>query len=196
VVAVDGAEAHTGSHSLKVTGKGGYCNHVFAASSGPVAAAGPVLNVRFWLKLASALGPEHVTLLAMKDPNDGGKDLRMGGQAEILMFNRESDDATLPALSPAGIALSVRPAPSSWHCVEIQVDGAAGLLRTWVDEVEVTALQIDGTSTPDVDEQWLRRGTWRPSPSDLRLGWESYGSASMTLWFDDVAVGPTRIGCR
>ncbi|WP_369008351.1 hypothetical protein, partial [Streptomyces sp. NTH33] len=29
----------------------------------------------------------------------------------------------------------------------------------------------------------------------LRLGWESYGTGEDTLWFDDVAVGSTPIGC-
>ncbi|WP_320064184.1 hypothetical protein [Micromonospora sp. RTGN7] len=48
--------------------------------------------------------------------------------------------------------------------------------------------------THDVDGQWLNR-TWRPQLTDLRLGWESYGEGSDTLWFDDVAVGPGRIGC-
>jgi hypothetical protein len=31
--------------------------------------------------------------------------------------------------------------------------------------------------------------------TDLRLGWESYGADADTLWFDDVAVGATRIDC-
>ncbi|MEU0152180.1 hypothetical protein [Micromonospora fulviviridis] len=31
------------------------------------------------------------------------------------------------------------------------------------------------------------RRTWRPRLTDLKLGWESYGGAADTLWFDDVA---------
>ncbi|WP_371688636.1 hypothetical protein [Micromonospora sp. KC207] len=45
-----------------------------------------------------------------------------------------------------------------------------------------------------MDGQWLKR-TWRPQLTDLRLGWESYGEGADTLWFDDVAVGASRIGC-
>ncbi|WP_420704772.1 hypothetical protein [Kutzneria chonburiensis] len=30
---------------------------------------------------------------------------------------------------------------------------------------------------------------------DLRFGWESYAGGDDTLWFDDVAVATTRIGC-
>lgn len=53
----------------------------------------------------------------------------------------------------------------------------------------------DSTPTPDVDSQWLRRGTWRPTPTDFRLGWESYGNGHDTLWFDEIALCPSRVGC-
>ncbi|MCP3786536.1 hypothetical protein NLX85_24520 [Micromonospora sp. A3M-1-15] len=43
-------------------------------------------------------------------------------------------------------------------------------------------------------KQWYGR-TWRPQLTDLKIGWESYGGAADTLWFDDVALGATRIGC-
>jgi len=66
-----------------------------------------------------------------------------------------------PALSPAGIALSVKPSAQAWRCVELLVDGPYGLLRTWFDEAAVPALQVDATPTADVDDQWLRRGAWR-----------------------------------
>ena len=53
---------------------------------------------------------------------------------------------------------------------------------------------MDGVPTPDIDQQWLARA-WHPSVTDLRLGWESYAGDADTLWFDDVAVGSSRIGC-
>ena len=43
--------------------------------------------------------------------------------------------------------------------------------------------------------QWSARANWRPRLTDLRLGWESYGEGADTLWFDDVALAPTRVGC-
>ena len=46
----------------------------------------------------------------------------------------------------------------------------------------------------DVDGQWLNR-TWRPRLTDLKLGWESYGEGADTIWYDDVALGSSRIGC-
>ncbi len=197
-LAVDAEVAYRGSRSLRVDGAGGYCDHSFIANEGAMAAiAGETSEVdgRFYMRLSDPLGGGHVTFLTMRDEADGGKDLRMGGQSEILMWNRESDDATLPALSPAGIEMSVRPPAGSWSCVEFMVDGSMGALRTWVDGVEVIGLEVDAEPTMDVDQQWHQKGEWKPSLSDFKLGWESYAGQSMTLWFDEVALSGERIGC-
>jgi hypothetical protein len=55
----------------------------------------------------------------MPDSAQGAKKhLRIGGQSKILMYNRETDDATLPDLSPQGIAAS-KPLPTNaWTCFE------------------------------------------------------------------------------
>jgi hypothetical protein len=194
-LAIDDIVAHGGGRSLKVSGKGGYCNHVFAANSAAIATLQQETWGRYYVRFGQALGNDHVTFLAMKDAADHGKDLRQGGQSQILMWNRESDDATLPELSPAGIALSVMPTPNDWHCVEFLVNGPAGKMQTWFDGAEVIALREDQSPTPDVDTQWLRAPNWHPVLADFRIGWESYGGTDMTLWFDDVALDSTRIGC-
>jgi hypothetical protein len=121
------------------------------------------------------------------------RDLRMGGQSEILMWNREIDDATLPELSPNGIALSVAPEAESWTCIEFEVD-SAGTLKTWVDGSLVEGLVIDEEATTDVDSQWFR-SPWTPQLTDARFGWESYGSVSAALLFDDIALSAEPIGC-
>jgi hypothetical protein len=84
-------------------------------------------------------------------------------------------------------------AVGAWTCVEFGISGSE--LRTWVNGSEVVGLHADSTPTPDVDSQWLRRGTWRPALTNFRFGWESYGIGDDTLWFDDVALAPSRIGC-
>jgi hypothetical protein len=190
-VAVDSTVAHSGTRSVKVTGQGGYCNHAFL---GTALAAGAVRYGRFWVRHTTPLPTGHVTFLALRDSADGGRDLRAGGQNRALQWNRESDDATLPAQSPAGVALSVPLPTGTWSCFEFGIDGPAGQLRTWLDGTEVPGLVADGVPTPDVDQQWLAR-TWHPSLTDLRLGWESYAADADTFWFDDVAFGPARIGC-
>lgn len=188
---VDSSKAHSGSKSIRVDGKTGYCNHAFVGTT--LSGGGP-LYVRFWINHTTALPTGHVAFAAMKDANDGGKDLRMGGQNQALQWNRESDDATLPAQSPVGVSMS-KPLPTNtWSCIEYGIDG--GHLTTWLNGSEVAGLIADGTPTSDVDNQWVQsRPGWSPSLQDLRLGWESYAQGDDTLWFDDIAVSSSKIGC-
>lgn len=67
-------------------------------------------------------------------------------------------------------------------------------MRTWVDDREVAGLHVDGVTTHNVDGQWLARGI-PPRPTGPRLGWESHSTGDDTLWFDDVALGSSPIGC-
>ncbi|HCA86386.1 MAG TPA: hydrolase [Streptomyces sp.] len=193
--AVDSAVARTGSKSLRIDGKAGYCNHIFAGTPLTGLPAGSALHVRFWVRHTTALPAAHVTFAAMHDPNDGGRDLRMGGQNGALQWNRESDDATLPEQSPVGVSKSLPLPVGEWTCVEFRLDGPAGQLETKVNGSVVEGLVVDGTPTPDVDRQWLNKSGWRPAPTNLRFGWESYGSGDDTLWYDDIAVGSAPIGC-
>ncbi|GAB3659345.1 cellulose binding domain-containing protein [Glycomyces tarimensis] len=186
---VDDTFAHGGSTSIRIDGGGNYCNHIFIGRELPADAEW----FRLYVDHTTAQPQNHTTMVAMGDANDGDRDLRLGGQNGALQWNRESDDATLPAQSPAGVALS-RPLPvDSWTCVEFHVAG--GELRTWIDGDLVEGLVVDGVPDHDIDEQWLSRSDWHPSLTDLRLGWESYGSETDTLWYDDVAFGTERIGC-
>jgi endoglucanase len=78
--------------------------------------------------------------------------------------------------------------------VEFAVDGSKGTADTWLNGQQIAGLHADGTKTTNVDGQWYSK-TWRPKVSDLRLGWESYAGGADTLWFDDVVVSSSRIGC-
>ncbi|PJE98004.1 hydrolase [Streptomyces carminius] len=191
---VDSSVAHSGGKSLRINGGGGYCNHIFVGTPLDDVDTSGTFWARFQVRHTTPLPAAHVTFAAMHDAGEN-KDLRMGGQNSALQWNRESDDATLPEQSPNGVAMS-RPLPvNTWTCVEFRIDGSTGHLETWVDGEAVPGLAVDGTPTHDIDGQWLRKPGWRPSLTDLRVGWESYGGDTDTLWFDDVAVGSSRIGC-
>ncbi|MFF5287959.1 cellulose-binding domain-containing protein [Paractinoplanes globisporus] len=192
--AIDKSVAHSGTTSLRVNGAEGYCNHVFVRSTQILGTTTNVWYVRYWVRHTTALPAAHVAAVAMTDANDGGKDLRFGGQNGALQFNRASDDATLPEQSPAGVALSAPLPVNTWNCVEFKVDGTNGTIQTWLNGTSVPGLLEDGVATHDIDSQWLNR-TWRPKLTDLKLGWESYGSGADTLWYDDVVVSAMRNGC-
>jgi len=196
-VALDTTTGHSGSQAVRVQGAGGYCNHVFLRASG-LGALGATLPspifVRVFVKVSMPLGAGHTTFMAMHDMRED-KDLRLGGQNEVLVWNRESDDATLPELSPTGVALSKALSGNTWQCLEWMIDSDKRELRTWLDGQAIAGLTLDAEPTADVDRQWQRKTDWQPQLVDLRLGWESYREQANTLWFDDLAVGKARVGC-
>jgi len=193
-VSVDTSVAYSGTRSLRVDGRAGYCNHVFVASTRDLSSVGPVVYVRMRVRHTTALPLSHVAFVSMPDASQAGRALRVGGQNGALQWNRESDDATLPEQSPAGVALSTPLPTGRWLCLRYQIDTTAQSMRTWVDDREVAGLRVDGVPTQDIDGQWLARST-PPRPTGLRLGWESYSTGDDTLWFDDVALGSSPIGC-
>lgn len=194
---VDRTVAHSGTTSIRINGFNGYCNHVFfGIQSSTFASAGSDFYVRFFVRHTTALPVTHVTFAAMRDANDGGNDLRMGGQNGALQWNRQSDDATLPEQSPAGVALSTPLPTNQWECVQFEVNQPQGNMRTWLNGSEVAGLHLDNVPTLNIDSQWLQnRPNWRPSITDLRFGWESYSGGDDTLWFDDIAVGSHLLSC-
>ncbi|HWZ88942.1 MAG TPA: hypothetical protein VNW92_08830, partial [Polyangiaceae bacterium] len=148
---------------------------------------------RYYVRFETALPAGHTAFMIFPDLMSGHA-LRMGGQNSALQWNRQSDDATLPAQSPAGIALSKVPPVGAWMCLEFMIDQAQGLISTWVDGDQVAGLVADATPTPDVDSAW---GTaYKPSLTGFNVGWQNYGAGPMNLWFDDVALSATRIGCN
>jgi hypothetical protein len=192
--AVDTAIAHSGTKSLRVNGQAGYCNHAFVASTTDLSSVGPVLYVRMWVRHTTALPAAHVAFVSMPDSSQGGRALRIGGQNGALQWNRESDDATLPAQSPVGVSLS-SPLPTlTWQCLRFAVDTSAPKADTWLGDKQIPGLHLDGVPTQDIDQQWLSRTT-PPRPTALRLGWESYGTGDDTLWFDDVAASSSPLAC-
>jgi hypothetical protein len=70
-----------------------------------------------------------------------------------------------------------------WFCLEYELDSAAGNVRAYLNDVEITALRHDG---------------WPPSNIDtLMFGVDRFGSFPVAedIWFDDLVVDAARIGC-
>jgi hypothetical protein len=70
------------------------------------------------------------------------ENLRIGGQSEILMYNRQEDDATLPDLSPAGIATSTALPAGGWECFEYYL-GTDGSIETWLNNNTIVGFTIN-----------------------------------------------------
>ena len=144
--------------------------------------------------MSKPFGDSHVTWITMLDPAEGtNKHLRVSGQMGIIEYNRESDDATLPELSPQGIASSATLPTGDWQCFEYHV-GADGTLETWLNGNAIAGLSYGPKITNPNAAAW-GRSSIIPKPTAVYFGWESYGSDTNTLWYDDVAIATSRIGC-
>lgn len=66
-----------------------------------------MLTIKFFdphRKALKALTQNHISFIIMPDSAQGSnKHLRIGGQDQVITYNRESDDAVLPDLSSQGI---------------------------------------------------------------------------------------------
>ncbi|MCJ1310524.1 hypothetical protein MMC25_004188 [Agyrium rufum] len=192
VVALDSTVAHSGKNSIKVTGAGGYCGHIFFGTK--AVPAGDVY-VRVWLQAQKALTSNHVSFLTMPDSSQGANEnLRFGGQNGIMMYNRQSDDATLPDLSPQGVASSEALPTGAWECLEYHL-GSDGTIETWLNSAVIPGLTIkSGVANPN-DNGFAGKGTYIPKITGVYFGWESYGGDVNTFWYDDIAIASTRVGC-
>ena len=120
------------------------------------------------------------------------KHLRVSGQMEIIEYNRESDDATLPDLSPNGVASSVGLPTDTWECFEYHL-GSDGTIETWLNGKEVPGLTVGPGITNSNANGW--GSSYKPKIQGVYFGWESYSGTTDTFWYDDVAIASTRIGC-
>jgi hypothetical protein len=191
-VSVDGAEHHAGSRSLRVVG-GDSCGF-YAVNATALARVGLQVYVRFWARFSAGPTHNHNGFLSMATA--GGDHLRLGFQDDVVAWNAQQSDATLPDMDPQGTSMSISPAAQTWGCIEFHVDESTGHVELWENGSSdpVAGLSWNGSSVQGISDQWARGA---PSPlvlSTLAIGWLGLNDQE-TVWFDDVALGGARIGC-
>jgi hypothetical protein len=79
-------------------------------------------------------------------------------------------------------AIGVGLTAGRWTCVELLLDHGKPEIDVWVDDVEVPGLHSTA---------------WKIDAYDyLRLGFEKYAGPASEIWYDDIAIGTLKIGCR
>ena len=108
----------------------------------------------------------------MPDAAEGvNQHLRFGGMSEIMMWNRQDNDATLPDLSPQGIATSANLPAGSWQCLEYHL-GTDGTIETWINGAAVPGLNV-GPGISNANANGWTRSKFVPKISGVYFGWES-----------------------
>jgi hypothetical protein len=195
---IDTIGAHGSAHSLKVVGT----DRVYLRNSSVIPTLGPVVHARFYVRFMSALTGGHGAMV-VTHPSDVGlytpaPELRFGSQDTVFHWNTDSDQANIPDVSPNGRAASFAPVANTWYCIELTIN-TNGHLNVSIDGNDISGLAEDGVATPDIDQAWITGGaslTRYATLFDFNVGWQSFGAGPMTLWFDDVALSASPIGCQ
>jgi hypothetical protein len=195
---VDSMGAHGSAHSLKVVSS----DRLYLRNTSVIGTLGSVVHVRFYVRFAAALAAGHgamiVTHPTMVDQYSQSNELRFGSQDSVFHWNTDSDAANIPDVSPNGDAASFKPAADTWYCVELTIN-ENGNLNTSVDGMDIPGLTEDGMPTANIDQAWVGSTdslARYKTLADFNFGWDSYGAGALTLWYDDVALSASPIGCQ
>ena len=148
------------------------------------------MYVRVFIRVGSAFTSGHSTFFeAGPDETLNNTEIRVGFHVEQLEVNRMPGDAE--QLSNGGdyndAASGIKFVPGTWHCLEVLFDGQNDELRVWFQDSEVPELHVT---------DWKQDASaWSPTYEAVRFGYEKYSAPSMQVWYDDVAIGTSHIGC-
>jgi hypothetical protein len=176
-VTLDTSTAHSGQSALKVTG---------TDFSQMLAVAVPsAFWGRVYLRSDTDIQKGHNTYVAAGtstgNPNEGTY-IRIGEHQCQLELNRSTDDEEL--LSNGGNYAcegGVKLLKDTWYCLEFSYDGPGQEIRVFVDGMEVNALHSTDWGVFDYKV--------------FKLGFEKYHGDNKTLWYDDLALGTSRLDC-
>jgi hypothetical protein len=201
-VTVDGTQSNSGKKSIKVVGGTNTCGPLLTNTTA-FASLGDTVYGRFFARFTSGMPMQHTALLVLGLSADAGvaqnpsNGLQLTGQSQVLVWNWH--DTTLPNIDTQGTSQSVDPplAPQ-WVCIEFETSATTGAIAAWVDGSQIAGLTFDPTTTtlqPGANNTWSSGHPTPLRPASISFGWVSYGGGTNTVWFDDVALSGSRIGC-
>jgi len=182
--AIDTTQKNSGSSSLKV--KSGADAGTSGSAYKMLAVPAPMNTfwVRFFIRSDMPIGsPEHNAFAVASltdEPNDG-----MGVEfaEDVGIAFNASDDVRWPTgygrLTSGGTMPYSLPA-NMWHCVEISFDGTARVQQLFVNGMQL----INATTYPSATRAF----------KNFKFGFNSLHGPNRNMWYDDVAVAPTRVG--
>jgi len=199
-IAVDTSQHHSGSKSVKVVSGGGNAwGPLFTNTSAFSTLTGAVYG-RFWLYANAALPSSHNVFMTLANSSAAALPSAMikGVQAACQsgsgpgLLNWNYNDATLPNVYQfKAVTLPVQ----TWTCFEFHTDASSGNIEAWLDGTRLETMSLPN----DAGAMWNGAGGAPAKPLQIYsmgLGWMAFNQVPMTLWFDDVALGASRIGCQ
>lgn len=193
---LDSSRAHSGTRSVKITTSNAMAPHfIFQALPAGITK----VFVRAWVYSPAQLGGgsaggggDHAHIIGtLQTPgSDDGQELRFGPvqRAYLGGFSPKPGDAFTKA-QPTVVIPS-----NTWTCVEWAVEDAPNFDRmyAWIGDQPLFAAESvdDWQNTIDAD--------FAKIIGYVSFGWRQFGSVAniSNIWFDDIAVGNSRVGCN
>jgi hypothetical protein len=206
-IAVDASQAHSGTNSIKVSG-GDSCGPLMVNTSAFAKIAGPDVYTRVYVRMPTATNLTHtpMIMLGLTATNTGSGSLDQASTLQLWprtlgsandLFWQTTDGNTLPQANEQAGATSAPFPADTWTCIETHTSSAGtGTLETWMNGTKVDGVSFAGGTTavtPGVNDNWHSM-PW--APKNLGLGWLVFSGPTLSVWFDDVAIGSARIGCN
>jgi hypothetical protein len=199
---VDSTRAHGGTKSLHVKSDGAPVQLTKALMSGM-----NKLYVRVWVYMTRKLGQQtstsanHETLIALRTKSgDVNDEIRFGEIKGTVGVNETPSDNITPTMDKWHQATGPVIPEATWTCVEVAflADSSPNTLRSWQNGatlLDVTSIGTDQWQNNSVSADWLAK-KFAGAPPEVVIGWQSFSSAANELWFDDLVLGTSPIGCN
>jgi hypothetical protein len=181
--AIDTSQHHAGASSLLVkkstaSGTSGSMYEMLA-----VPATAGAFWTRFWIESDMPIGGADHNAFAGGSVDDTPNGLMIEfAEDQGIAFNTKDSDqwpAGYGYLTGGGTKLYTLPA-MTWECIEISYDGTGKEQQLFINNVQL----IDAKNYPSTTE----------ALTYFKFGFMAYHGPPRQVWFDDVAVAPTRIG--
>lgn len=190
----DSSKPHGGARSLHVVG-----GQSPAMLTRPLPDGVNTIYVRSYVWTTEALGnnPDtsrnHETLIGVRGtPGTVVDEVRFGEIKGALGTNEVPTDDISPPNAEWNTGAQIT--AGEWHCVEVAFlgDMAQHEVRAWNDGTEVHVAADTSTWTHGTVSADFLTGKF----AEFIIGWHSFSSISNEVWFDDIVVATTRIGCE
>jgi hypothetical protein len=184
---IDTSQQHGGNSSLLVKNSGATGSSGSAYRMLAVPATAGAFWARFWVQSDVAMGSVDHNAFAGASIGSGPNDLMIEFAEDVGIAFNTSDSDVWPTgygrLSGGGTNPYTIPA-MTWKCVEISYDGTHRVQQLYIGGTQL----INASGYPGSTE----------ALTYFKFGFDSYHGPARQMWYDDVAVTPTRIpggGC-
>lgn len=195
---IDSSQAHSGSNSVKISTPNAMAPHfIFQELPSNLTR----LYVRAWVYTAAAIGGgspggagDHAHFIGtLETPGqDSGAELRFGANQRAYLggFMPTYGDAFTNIQTSGSIPAN------TWTCVEWAVVDEADFdhMYIWLNDEQIMAAEAQGDWQNGPRADFVNAD----STKYISFGWRQFGSVAdvSSIWFDDIAVGTTKIGCE